>query len=131
MRAKSRTAEMSIARIASRQYGNATRDQLIDAGLSAAAIGRRIRNGLLIPQFRGVYRVGHTAPSMKAQYMAAVLAAGTGAALAGRAAAHLMRLLKGAPPPPEVVSRSERLIEGVDTRRIRDLRRNESWMYTG
>src|SRR6476661_8142882 len=131
MRAKSRTMEIAIARIASRQYGNATRQQLIDAGLHASAIGRRKKKGLLIPQFRGVYRVGHTAPSTEAKYMAAVLAAGEGAAISGRAAAHLMRLLKGTPPPPEVVSRTEREIAGVETRQIRDLRRNETWIYQG
>jgi len=123
--------EIAIARIASRQYGNATRQQLIDAGLHASAIGRRKKKGLLIPQFRGVYRVGHTAPSTEAKYMAAVLAAGEGAAISGCAAAHLMRLLKGTPPPPEVVSRTEREIAGVETRQIRDLRRNETWIYQG
>jgi hypothetical protein len=114
MRAKSTTAE-----IASRQYGVITREQLLDAGLSSAAITRRIQKGVLIPEHRGVYRVGHTAPSTEATYMAAVLAAGDGTLLAGRAAAHLMRLLKGPPPPPEVIANTKRRIKGVTTHRTR------------
>ena len=50
----------------------------------------------------GVYAVGHEAPSVLGDYMAAVLACGDGHALSHRAAAHVMRLLPGKPPPPEV-----------------------------
>ena len=64
-------------------------------------VGRWVDKGLLIPEFPGVYRFGHAAPSTEARYLAAVLAAGDGAVLARRAAGHLMKLLKGAPPPPE------------------------------
>ena len=46
--------------------------------------------------------VGHEAPSLYADYMAAVLACGEGAVLSHRAAAHLLRLLGGPPPRPEV-----------------------------
>jgi len=50
----------------------------------------------------GVYAVGHAAPSLRGDYMAAVLAGGEGAVVSHRAAAHLLRLGSGAPPPPEV-----------------------------
>jgi hypothetical protein len=53
--------------------------------------------------------------------MAAVLACGPGALLAGRAAAHLYRLLKGAPPAPEVISPTQKEIPGIATRRCRHL----------
>ena len=56
--------------------GLVTRGQLLDAGLSPAAIGRRVNRGALIPEYYGVYRVGHCAPSREARYMAAVLGAG-------------------------------------------------------
>jgi very-short-patch-repair endonuclease len=68
---------------------------------------------------RGVYRVGHRAPSIEATYRAAVLAAGDGALLCGRAAAHLLGLVKGEAPAPEVNARTERRIEGVKTHRSR------------
>ena len=54
--------------------------------------------GALLPVHRGVYRVGHRAPSVEARYLAAVLACGEGALLSGRAAAHLYGLLKGPAP---------------------------------
>ena len=68
---------------------------------------------------RGVYRVGHRAPSTEATYLAAVLAAGEGALLNGQAAAFLLVLVKGTPPRPEVIARTQRRIEGVKTHRCR------------
>jgi hypothetical protein len=65
--------------------------------------------------------VGHRAPSTEATYLAAVLAAGEGAVLSDLAGAHLHRLVKGAPPPPEVTTRNERRIEGVPVHRCRVL----------
>jgi hypothetical protein len=49
--------------------------------------------------------------------MAAVKACGEGALLSGMAAAHLVRLVKGPAPPPEVTARTERDIKGIKTRR--------------
>lgn len=79
-----------------------TRTQLIAAGLDADRIKRWIAAGRLRRVHRGVYAVGHEAPSVYADYMAAVLASGAGAVLSHRSAAHLLRLIGGAPPPPEV-----------------------------
>jgi hypothetical protein len=66
-----------------------------------------------------VYRVGHRAPSVHARYLAAVWAAGEHAVLSGRAAAHLLGLLKGRPPAPGVTAPTARRIQGVSTRRTR------------
>src|SRR3954454_4333205 len=108
MRGKSRTTEEVAASIASAQHGVVSREQLIDAGVKPTAIDRRLEKGHLIRVHRGVYRVGHAAPSTEATYMAAVLAGGDGALLAGRSAAWLMRLLKGSAPPPELIAPTER-----------------------
>jgi very-short-patch-repair endonuclease len=78
-----------------------------------------LRSGALLREHRGVYRVGHRAPSVEARYLAAVLACGEGALLSGRAAAYLFGLLKGPVPTPEVTTRTERRVEGVRTRRCR------------
>jgi hypothetical protein len=96
MSVQDRTAEEKISRIASAQHGNVTRVQLISAGISRREIERRLKKGALIREYRGVYRVGHRAPSVEARYMAAVLACGEGALLSGFAAAHLWGLLRGA-----------------------------------
>jgi hypothetical protein len=96
-----------------------TRRELLRAGISAKQIDRRLVTGPLFAVFRGVYRVGHTAPSVQASYLAAVKACGAEALLSGRAAAHLLGLLKGQAPPPEVTTPRRRRIEGVRTRRAR------------
>jgi very-short-patch-repair endonuclease len=56
---------------------------------------------------------------MEASYLAAVLACGKGSLLSGRAAGHLLGLLKGAAPEPEVTTATQRRVEGIRTRRSR------------
>jgi very-short-patch-repair endonuclease len=80
---------------------------------------------------RGVYRVGHLAPSTEARYMAAVLACGSGALLSGLAAAYLLGLVKGRPPAPEVTAPTQRRVEGVRTRRERAAKRGDATTWLG
>lgn len=89
------------------------------AGVTPDEIKERVRRGTLLRVHRGVYRVGHRAPSLEARYLAAVRACGEGAALSGLAAAHLWGLLAGAAPPPEVAAVGRRTVDGVKTRRSR------------
>jgi predicted transcriptional regulator of viral defense system len=119
MRERSRTVAQKVVTVASEQHGVITREQLLGTGMSSSAIGRWTDKGLLIREYAGVYRVGHAAPSTEATYMAAVLVAGDDALLAGRAAAHLMRLLRGAPPPPEVIAPTEKRIKELRVKRGR------------
>jgi hypothetical protein len=122
MRALIRT----VARLAARQNGVVTREQLLEAGVGRAAIQRWARNGLLIRVHRGVYRVGHAAPSVLATYTSAVLACGEGAALSGRAAAYLQRLTnRRTIPAPEVTTRLDRRPEGVLVCRCRHMDRRD------
>jgi very-short-patch-repair endonuclease len=121
MRAQKDTADRDIARIASARHGVVTRAQLASASVTRAEIEHRVRAGALIREHRGVYRVGHRAPSTAARYLAAVLACGEGAVLSGRAAGHLLGLIKGAPPPPEVTTCKRRSVPDVRTRRSRDI----------
>jgi hypothetical protein len=104
-----------MAEIASRQHGNVTTAQLLDAGFSRPGIARRVKGGLLHREHREVYRLGHRAPSIQATYMAAVLACAEGAVLSDAAAGFLFRLVKGAPPPPEVSAPRRRRVDGVQT----------------
>jgi very-short-patch-repair endonuclease len=127
MRARSRTA----ARKASGQKGVITRKQLLDADWSSSAITRWIEKGLLVTEHPGVYRFGHAAPSTEATYLAAVLAAGDEAFLARRAAGHLMRLLRGSPPPPELIARNERRIKGIKVKRSRGLDPRDTTIWNG
>ena len=121
MDALGRTVEAELGRIASATHGVVTRAQLLQAGVSRMQIASRLRTGALLQEHRGVYRVGHRAPSIEATYLAAVLAAGKRAILSGRAAACLWGLVKGPAPPAEVISPNERRIHGVTVHRCRNL----------
>jgi very-short-patch-repair endonuclease len=110
---------MVVGQLARRSHGVVTRRQLLAAGVSRREIAHRLATGALLREHRGVYRVGHRAPSVEARYLAAVLACGDGALLSGRAAAHIWGLLKGAAPAPEVTAPTERRVPGVATRRSR------------
>jgi hypothetical protein len=118
MRDQHRT-DWEIARIAGLQHGHITHAQLLAAGVSGSALHRRVERGLLFREHRGVFRVGHRAPSVEAVYMGAVLACGEEALLCRWAAAHLMELVKGGAPRPEVVAPVERRVPGVLTHRTR------------
>src|SRR5215217_2056125 len=110
----------TVASIAGDQHGNATRRQLVAAGISERVIDERLSKGSLIRVYPGVYRVGHAAPNMEADYMAAVLACGEGAVLSGRAAARLLRLIRASVyPEPEVTTPKGRRIAGITTHRQR------------
>ncbi|HEV2873665.1 MAG TPA: type IV toxin-antitoxin system AbiEi family antitoxin domain-containing protein [Thermoleophilaceae bacterium] len=123
---KNRTVDELIGRIASRQHGVVTRAQLLDAGVSDKEIRRRLERKALLRVHRGVYRVGHRAPSVEARYHAAVLACGEGAVLSGKAAGYLWGLVKGTAPPPEVTTKTERRIKGIRTRRARSNEQTEA-----
>src|SRR5919108_398159 len=116
MRRQTTTVEQELACIGGAQHGVVTRAQLLEAGISAAGIDRRVRKGTLLPVHRGVYRVGHRAPSVEARYLAAVRACGDRAVLSGRAAGYLLGVLKGSAPPPEVTTPTKRRPKGVKVR---------------
>src|SRR5215212_853708 len=114
--------DRTLAQIASRSHGVATRRELLAAGLTSREIESRVEKGSLIRVHWGVYRAGHRAPSVEARYMAAVKACGEGAALSGLAAAHLYRLTRTL-AMPEVTAPTERRVDGVITHRSRRIAR--------
>jgi hypothetical protein len=100
MHGRSTTADQILARIAERAHGVADRDELLSKGVSDEQISTRLHRGSLIVVHKGVYRVGHAAPTTEATYMAAVKACGKGAVISGKAAAHLHGLIRSKTPPP-------------------------------
>lgn len=78
--------EARIHRLAGEQHGVVTRKQLLAAGMSAAAIGRRMTAGRLRGLHAGVYLLGPVEPD-RARAMAAVLAGGRDAVLSHTSAA--------------------------------------------
>jgi very-short-patch-repair endonuclease len=88
-RAEGRT---SVLRKAERQHGVITRRNLLAAGYSPSTVTRLVRRGILQRMHRGVYHAG-LQPTWKSRFMAAVLAAGPGAALSHTSAAMAWDLL--------------------------------------
>lgn len=129
MGGETRTAEQIAGALAATSHGVVGRPRLLDAGLTARQIERRVESGALIRVHRGVYRVGHCAPSLRASYLAAVLAGGDGTLLGGRANAYLLGLGKGSAPRPEIVTPNERRIPGVITHRARADDRHDRWNF--
>jgi hypothetical protein len=119
MCALSGTVALVAGRLAESAHGVVTRAELLDAGVTRNEIARRLRTGALLREYPGVYRVGHRAPSVEARYLAAVKACGRAAHLCGRAAAYLLGIVKGSPPPPEVTATTKRRLKGVRTHRSR------------
>ncbi len=108
-----------LAQMATNAHGLVTHSGLLKSGLTRAEIRSRLRKGSLMTEFRGVYRVGHRAPSDESRYLAAVLAGGDAARLSGLAAAYLLGLVKGPAPTPEITAPTNRRLKGVRTRRRR------------
>ena len=111
--------DRTLARLAGSSHGVVTRSQLLSAGLTPEEIKQRLLRGALLHEYRGVYRVGHRAPSVEARYLAAVWACGRGALLSGRAAGHLLGIIATPPSMPEVTAPTERRIPGILTHRSR------------
>jgi hypothetical protein len=85
-------AEDVILRIAAQQHGAVDRQQLLEAGISADTLDRRIRKLRLRPIFRGVYLVGPVVASC-AREMAALLACGQHAVVSHVSAARLWQIM--------------------------------------
>lgn len=102
-----------MARLAARQHGVISRQQLLDAGLGRRAIGRRAEAGRLRCIHRCVYVFGWRELSWKGKSMAAVLACGEGAVLSHRSAAALWGLARFAAGPIDVTAARGRRRLGI------------------
>jgi very-short-patch-repair endonuclease len=100
MREKPATPDMALARLAARQHGVVTLDQLLAAALDKSAISRRVAAGRLHRIHRGVYAFGNPNLTREGRSLAAVLACGEGAVLSHQSAAALWNL---SPTSPELV----------------------------
>jgi very-short-patch-repair endonuclease len=83
---------------AGEQHGIVKGRHLKEAGLTRREIERRVEAGWLVPQYHGVYAVGHTALTRHSHLIAAVYACGEAALASHRAAAGLWGLLRGTQP---------------------------------
>jgi very-short-patch-repair endonuclease/predicted transcriptional regulator of viral defense system len=84
--------DQRLAALATRQHGVVATRQLAALGLSQRAVSHRAAAGRLHRVHRGVYAVGHPVLTVDGRRMAAVLAAGSGAALSHASAAALWEI---------------------------------------
>lgn len=94
MDAKGDTPDRRAARVASRQHGVLSIEQLREAGIARGALQRRVESGRLHRVHRGVYAVGHPGISIQGRWMAAALAYGDEAVVSHQSAAALWELLR-------------------------------------
>lgn len=85
---------LSVVRLALKQHGNVTRQQLLELGLGSEAIQYRVGAHHLHPVYRGVYAVGRPPRTALERASAAVLACGATAALSHLTALALWELRK-------------------------------------
>lgn len=107
-----------LPRIAMKQQGNVTRQQLLGLGLGPGAIKYRVRHGELFPSYPGVYGVGRPAHTPHEHASAAVLACGPGAALSHLSALALWGFAGKLHAPFDVAVKADRRPKGIRTHRI-------------
>ena len=114
--------DLLIAELAARHHGVVARWQLLEHGVSARAIDRRVNAGRLCPLYRGVYAVGHTNLTPKGHWMAAVLACGRSAVLSHRNAAALWDFAPSSSPLIDITAPRRRTgHDGIRLHRVRHL----------
>jgi very-short-patch-repair endonuclease len=86
--------DAQIARIAARQHGVISREQLERLGIGRQSITRRVQARRLHRIHRSVFAVGHRGLSREGRWLAAVLACGPGAALSHLSAGWLWGMLR-------------------------------------
>ena len=128
---ESRAWDAAIAALAARQHGVVGYDQLRRIGLGREAIQWRIDTGRLHPLHRGVYAVGHPEVSREGRYLAAVLAAGAGAVLSHRAAAHLWELRTSKEEEIDVIAPTHRRGDAILVVHAHALRGSETMTRHG
>jgi len=109
--------DRALSTLAERQHGVVTAAQLRAAGLSTSGISDRVKRGALHRIHRGVYSVGHAALSRFGEFLAAVLAAGPGAALSHDSCAELFDFRRWPARAIHVSAPRRRRIAGVITHR--------------
>jgi predicted transcriptional regulator of viral defense system len=81
--------DRALGELAAPQHGVVARRQLEAAGVTRQMVASRVASGQLVRLHRGVYAVGHARLRREGWWLAAVLAAGSGAVLSHRDAAAL------------------------------------------
>jgi very-short-patch-repair endonuclease len=116
--------ERAVAVLAGSQHGIVTRGQLEALGLTRAQIAHRIRKRALTAVHRGVYAVGHAAPSDDARVQAALM---IGGGVASRWTAATLRALCPSMPAVLDVTITGRAPRGRAAVRFHETNAEPAW----
>ena len=130
--AQSPPLDLQVAQLAGRQFGVVSFGQLIELGMSRAALARRARAGRLHRVHRGVYAVGHPRLVREGRRLAAVFACGEGAVLSHvSAAAHWDLLSTSAGLIDVTATRGRHGGPGIRLHRTRSLDARDTTSHQG
>lgn len=107
--------DRQIGALAKKQRGYVRRKQLLTLGLNGDQIDYRIKTGRLIPEYAGVYAVGHVPTLPQDRAYGAVLACGPGAVLSHGSAASLWGIFRSWDFPLEVTVPTRSRRRGIRT----------------
>ncbi len=113
----------ALARLAAKQHGVVTLDQLGRLGLTPSAVRQRAEAGRLHRLHRGVYAVGHREIGHRGELLAALMACGAGSVISHLSAAALLGLRDRSPTLIDTIvpGQAGRKINGVRPHRCRGL----------
>jgi very-short-patch-repair endonuclease len=105
----------AAARVAGRQRGVVSREQLRRVGFSDAGIDDWVRDRRLRKVFRGAYLLESAGLTQRGRHLAAVLACGPGAIISHRSAAYLLGIGERSPRVIDVITTGKRgeAIDGI------------------
>lgn len=130
----SRTATIgaAVAKLAGRQHGVVSREQMRSLGLTDDAILRWLRDGRVHQVQRGVFALGHANVGHLGRIHAGVLASGPGAVASHRSAAYLLDIGERSPLVVDVIPMKSggRAIDGIKAHLVPYPGRGE-WGYVG
>jgi very-short-patch-repair endonuclease len=98
----------AVAKLAARQHGVVSREQLRGLGLTNDALHRWLRDGRIQRIHRGVYAPGHANLDPRGRIHAAVLACGARAVVSHRSAAYLLGIGERSPLVVDLISSTQR-----------------------
>jgi very-short-patch-repair endonuclease len=113
--------DVRVARLAQRQWGVLSLEELRMCGLTSDSVESRVRSGHLHPLYRGVYAVGHTKLQLEGRFLAAVKACGPTAHLSHYSAAALYGLVRWDYRYPEVTVTTKRAHRGIRAHRSQSI----------
>lgn len=121
------------AELANRQGGIVSRRQLLEIGMSPAAVDHALATGRMHPIFRGAFSLGHAHLERNSELRTATLVCGAGSVVSHGTAAHLLGFWEHPPPQIDVIAPVEagRKHSGIRRRHVPLPDSRDRWVHDG